>query len=135
MSNLLSIYISIYLSIQVVESMSVTRKYQSQGNKFLSIYFYLSLYLSISLSIYLGARKHVCNQEVLETGEWKTIYLSICLSIYLCIYLSIYISIYLSIYLSNYLSIYLGARKHVCNPEVLETGEWKTILSKVESVK
>ena len=30
---------------------------------------------------------------------------------------------------------FLGARKHVCNPEVLEKGEWKTILSKVESVK
>ena len=50
---------------------------------------YLSIYLSVRLSIYLS------------------IYRSICLSIYLSVYLSICLSVYLSIHPSIYLYIYI----------------------------
>ena len=69
---------------------------------------YLSIYLSICLSVYPSIYLSICLSIYLSIclSVYLSIYLSICLSVCLSIYLSIYL-LYLSICLSVYLSIYL----------------------------
>ena len=78
-SNCLSIYLSIYVSVYLCICLSM----------------YLSIYVSVYLCIYLFV--YLC--------IYLFVYLCIYLSVYLCIYLSgnlcIYLSVYLSIYVSN----------------------------------
>ena len=80
--NLVSIYLSIYLSISFYA------------------YLYLSMpvcsYLSLHFRIYLSQSVHI----------YLSIYLSISVCSYLSIYLSLFISIYLSISICSYLSTY-----------------------------
>ena len=82
------------------------------------LYIYLSLYLSVCLSVYLSIYLSMCPCIYLSVSPSMslavplTIYLSVRLSIYLFIYRSvcpsIYVSIYVSIYLSTYLCVYLS---------------------------
>ena len=87
----------------------------------LSIYLYLSIYLSVCLSIYLSVYLSICLSIYLSiylSLPWYychgwlgvknqlSIYPSIHPSIHLSIHPSIYLSIYLSIHPSTYLSIY-----------------------------
>ena len=71
----------------------------------LSIYEYVYIYIHIYIIIYIySTSKNLCIYKY----EYLSIYLSICLSVYLSIYLSVCLSVYLSIYLSTYLSIVLS---------------------------
>ena len=81
---------------------------------------YLSIFLSISLSIYLGAhtlssmlsQRHGHSASLIGTTVYLSTYLSFYINLYLSIYWSFYLNLFLSmhlIFLSISLSIYLGA--------------------------
>ena len=86
---------------------------------------YLSIYLPISLSVYLANQPIICLCIFLASD--LDIYLSICLSNYLSTHLSIHLSldlfVYRSVYRSTHLSIYLymHACMHACIPVYIHT--------------
>ena len=98
-----------------------------QITRFLRIYplffelsMYLSICLSVQLSIYLSVYTSICLSICLyvHLSIFPSVYLSICVSIHLSIcpsvYLSICLSVYLSICLFVYLSICLSVYLSIC---------------------
>ena len=107
----ISIYQCIYPSINLSVLLSITwlavvdRSKLGQSGDFYQVSTYLSIYLSICLSIYNLA---YCGRQIKTGTKWR--FLSgIYLSIYiLCIYLPICLSMYISIYQCIYPSINLS---------------------------
>ena len=77
--------------------------------------FYLSVYPSVCLSVYLSSCFLSSDLFFLYLSVYLSIYphLSIYLSIYRCIDVSMYLSIYLSTYLSTYQSIYVSIHSSI----------------------
>ena len=157
--SLLFIYISIYLSLSVLqeEVRDLRLCLQSADKELLEVKNELckekqlnetkrnelfervcTEYISVSPSIYLSI--YLSIYIFIHLSVYMSIHLSICLSIYLSIYSSIYLSICPSIYLSIYLfihSIYLHVSKIGGLEQELaaETGKYERTLENLQNLQ